>query len=568
MLGYLKRFSATEKAVFGVFALAAVVTAIVMAGRVNSYFLTEVPADGGSLHEGLIGLPHTVNPVIAVTDADRDIASLVYAGLTRSSGGATIPDLASGWTISPDGLTYTFELRPGLTFQNGDPLTADDVIFTIDRIKDPALKSPHANDWAGVTATSTSPTTVVLSLKQPSSSFLAQTSLGILPRKIWEAVSDDQFIFSQYNIQPVGAGPYRVSTVDRDQGGIPTDYRLAAWGGYHAGAPHLSEIVFTFFPDSDHALDALAKGSIDSLGSLPPAAAKELATNGGEPYAVRAAPLDRVFGVFFNQNKNAALADANVRAALDMSVDRQAIVDTVLDGYGVPVASPLPAGFDAGTTSAPVPSADLDGARALMAKSGWKYDATTGLLGKKASKKAATTTLAFTLYTADTPDLKAAASMVRDAWDTLGANVTLSILPASDLYQSVIKPRNYDTVLFGEAVAKGSDLYAFWHSSQRNAPGLNIALYTNSKADKTLDDLRTATSTTVMDADYAKLQSMIAADDPAIFLYSPQFIYALPKSLRDASIGTIASPADRFSTVADWYMSTERVWNIFANTRS
>jgi peptide/nickel transport system substrate-binding protein len=158
--------------------------------------------------------------------------------------------------------------------------------------------------------------------------------------------------------------------------------------------------------------------------------------------------------------------------------------------------------------------------------------------------------------------------MVRDAWNKLGAVVTLSVLPASDLYQNIIKPRDYDALLFGEAVAKGSDLYAFWHSSQRNAPGLNIAEYTNSKADKILESLRTATSTADMQASYAKLRSMIATDDPAIFLYSPQFIYAMPKALQDVTIGTVTTPSDRFATIANWYMSTERVWNIFTHTKS
>lgn len=562
ILGYLARFSATEKVIFGVFAVAAVITALIMAAQANSYFMSEVPANGGTLHEGLVGLPHTVNPVLAVTDVDRDISSLVYAGLTRYENGQIVPDLASSWTVSPDGLTYTFDLRPKLSFQNGAPLTADDIAFTVNKIKDPALKSPRAADWSGVTAIATSTNTVIFTLKQPTGSFLANTTVGIIPKALWGNVTDEQFIFSEYNVKPIGSGPYKVASIANDQGGIPTDYRLEAWGGYHDGMPHLSNIVFSFFPDLDHALNALTSGSIDSLSSVPPAIARKLATNKGEPYRIEATPLTRIFGVFMNQNKNPILADAAVRTALNMAVDRGAVIASVLAGYGVPMSSPFPPGFDIGT-STKLQAADFAGAQALLAKDGWKMGA-AGVLEKKSSKKAASTTLSFTLYTADTADLKQAATAVESQWEKLGASVTVKVFPPAELYQNVIRTRDYDALLFGQVVTKPSDLYAFWHSSQRNAPGLNVAMYTNSKADKLLDSIRTTTSTDARNVQYAQLAQIFHDDVPAVFLYSPDFIYAVPKSLRGESLGEAATaPSDRFQGVTGWYTETQRVWNIF-----
>jgi peptide/nickel transport system substrate-binding protein len=561
ILGYLKRFSATEKVVFGVFAAVAIFTAIIMALQANSYFMTEVPANGGTLREGLVGLPHTVNPILAVTDVDRDISALVYAGLTRYENGRLVGDLADSWTVSPDGLAYTFTLKKGLEFHNGAVLTADDVAFTVNKIKDSALKSPRAADWAGVTVEAVSPDVVKFTLKQPSSSFLANTTVGILPKSIWGSVSDEQFIFSQYNVKPIGAGPYKVDSIATDQGGIPTEYSLQSWSGYAGGEAHVSKIVFTFFPDLDHALTALSNGSIDSLSSIPPSAAAKLAANKGEPYAIDSTPLTRIFGVFFNQNKNSGLADPIIRQALSLATDRQAVIDKVLYGYGVPVDSPFPQASHSVASSADVPAA-----LALLAKSGWKVSP-SGILEKKPAKKGqASTTVAFTLYTADTPDLAAAADLLRVQWARIGIPVTVKTFPPAELYQNVIRTRDYDALLFGEIVGKPTDLYAFWHSSQRNAPGLNVALYTNSKADRLLDSIRAATSTDALAGQYAQFSDTIKADIPAIFLYSPDLIYAVPKDLQGLSLGTAGTPSDRFRNADDWYLKTENVWTIFTDT--
>lgn len=562
ILEYLKKFSATEKVIFAIFALAALVTAVIMTVQANSYFMIEVPASGGTLHEGLVGLPHNINPVLALTDVDRDISSLVYAGLTKTEGEKILPDLAESWTISPDGLTYTFKLRSNISFQDSKPLTAYDVVFTIEKIKDPLLKSPRASDWAGVNATATSPITIEFTLRQPYSSFIANTNVGIIPMHVWGKVGIDQFLFNEYNLKPIGSGPYRINSIDRDQGGIPTDYHLEVWNKYHGKKPKISYIKFTFFPDLEHAVKAVGNNSIDSLSSVPPAVASELASNKTEPYKIVSAPLTRIFGVFLNQNKNAVLTDPIVRKALDMSVDRSTMIKTVLDGYGVSVFTALPSQIGGPVASSSIDRFDIQAAQSLLIKNGWKLSA-NGLLGKKASKNSATTTISFTLYTADTADLKQAAELLKANWKTLGADVTVKVFEPSELYQNVIRTREYDALLFGQSVGEATDLYAFWHSSQRNAPGLNIAMYTNSKVDKLLENIRAATSTDSARAQYGLLNSLISADIPAIFLYSPKLTYVVPKTLRGVDLGVITAPFDRFEGISKWYIETERVWNFF-----
>ena len=568
--GYFRQFSSTEKAIFGTLAIAAVVAAIIMAGNVNAYFMTEVPGYGGNLREGVIGLPHTINPVLAVTDVDHDLSALIYSGLMRYKDGSLVPDIARSYDVSSDGLVYTFSLRNDVRFQDGTALTADDIAFTIQKIQDPALKSPRRADWANVIVKVASPVSIQFILKQPYAPFLSNTTVGIIPKHIWGAVGDDQFIFSEYNIDPIGSGPYKTSSISHNAGGIPTDYKISTWTDFYGMTPHVNSITFSFFADEDKALSALDSGAIDSLSSISASDAVRLASDTAESYRILKAPLPRIFGSFMNQSQAPALADKSVRTALDMSVDRATIIKMALDGYGLPLHGPLPFNADAiapatpssvSTSSMTGPDrSNIAGAQALLEKNGWKKNA-TGIYEKKG--KTSTVTLSFDIYTADTPDLKETAEIIKDAWTKLGADVSVKVFESSDLFQNIIRPRKYDVLLFGEFIGTDSDLYPFWHSSQRNSPGLNVSMYANSKADKLLEDIRTTSDDAARKAKLGQLGDMIEADVPAIFLYVPDFIYAVPKSLRGMDLGTITVPADRWDSIENWYLVTDNVWQIF-----
>ena len=551
---YMSHFSATEKFIFGGLFICALTTMLILATQVNKHFLIGVPAEGGELREGVVGLPRTINPVIAITDVDRDIDSLIYAGLTRYDEEKLVPDIAKSWEISEDGLNYTFNLREDVFFQDGTPLTADDIAFTIQKIQDPDIKSPRRSDWANITAKVLTPQQIQFTLKQPYAPFLSNTTVGILPKHIWGSVSDEQFIFSQYNIEPIGAGPYKLSSVAHDNGGIPTEYHLTTWNKYYTKKPYLSAITFHFFADEENALAALDSGAIDSLAAISPTEAARLATNKAQSYTVTAAPLPRVFSVFFNQSQAPVLGDAIVREALNMSVDRTTIVEKVLSGYGSPIQGPLP--YKQATSSKDLETAHIEKAQTLLEKNGWNKNA-DGIYEKKSQK------LAFDIFTADSPDLKKASDDIKASWTALGASVGVKVFESGDLYQNVIRTRKYDALLFGEFIGKDRDLFAFWHSSQRNAPGLNVALYANSRADKLLEQIRTTHEENARNALFNNLYTIIEDDIPAVFLYVPDFIYVIPKKLNGVNLGTVTLPSDRFNSISTWYVNTDSVWSIF-----
>ena len=481
-----------------------------------------------------------------------------------------MPDLAENYTISPDGLTYTFTLKPDARFQDGTPVTANDVVFTINEIQNASLKSPQGANWADITATALSADQVRFTLKQPYAPFLSNTTIGILPKHIWNNVSTDEFIFSQYNIQPVGSGPYKLASITRDSGGIPTAYTLVPFNDYEGGAAYISKIVIHFYPDETTAVSAYKSGNIGSIAGLDPADVMHIASTTSSARLI-VSTLPRIFGVFFNQNQQPILADSAVRQALNVALDKNAIVSQVLDGYGVAINSSIPVGALMKTTTATTAKTTVpfnaEGnpalAKSILTKDGWTLSAQN--VFQKYSKKTGTTTLAFSISTADSPDLKQTADMIRDQWAAIGAVVTINVFEPGDLNQSVIVPRKYDSLLFGESVGWDLDLYPFWHSSQRNAPGFNIAMYVNSTADKLLTDARSNLDPVVRAQDYAAFNTEIGNDLPAVFVYSPDFVYIMPDNVKGVETNNpIDNASDRWNGVSKWYIATDNIWKIFA----
>jgi peptide/nickel transport system substrate-binding protein len=556
----IRHFTIAEKSVFYFFAGLFILTGALLLLEVNNSFLTQVPLRGGSLTEGVVGNPRFINPVLAISQADRDLTSLVYSGLLKAEdNGSFTLDVADDLKISDDGLTYTLHIRPDAHFQDGTPLTSDDVIFTIQKITDSTIKSPLYGNWSGVNVTANDPHTVVFTLKSPYYPFSDNLTVGILPKHIWNNVSNDEFSFSQFNSLPIGAGLYKIANVERDSGGIPNYYDLVPSTGGN-GAPYISHLVFKFYSSEADLINAYQAGDIKSLAGLSPDNAQILKKEGAN---ILTSPLPRIFAVFFNQSQSKALLDPTVREALDLATPKEDIVSQVLDGYGTPIDGPLPPNLYpwSGNRATSSPYAlRLATAQKLLATAGWTTN-DNGVLVKKS--KSATITLSFTLSTSDNPELKATADALKKAWNALGAHVEVQIFDPGDLNQSVIRPRHYDALLFGEVVGRDADVYPFWHSSERNDPGLNIALYANSKVDKALDDARSQSDSAKRETDYKVFDSEIRADEPAIFLYSPSFLYVIPKTVSGVSLGELSSPEDRFFNLPHWYLETDSEWNLF-----
>ena len=557
----LAGFGLAEKIVFAILFITFAVSALFLIKRATEVFLVEIPASGGGLTEGVVGSVGMINPLLAISDADRDLTAVIYSGLLKAtSDGALIGDLAKDWVVSEDGLQYTFTLKNALFFHNGAPVTADDVLFTIQKAQDPSLKSPKRANWEGVAVEKMGSNQIRFTLKQPYSSFLENATLGILPKHLWKDIDSEQFSFSQYNVAPVGSGPFEVAAVKKNSGGLPVAYELKSFKKYALGRPLLNKLTFRFFNSEEALLAAFNKGEVESMSAIAPATAKTLKTRN---IRVEQTPLPRVFALFFNQNQAPIFANLEVRKALALTVNRSEIVDEVLGGYGTKIIGPLPPGVltETPTLDNPMATDSAALAESLLTKNGWKKNS-EGIFEKKSKKE--TLTLAFTITTSSAPELKKTAEILKANWAKIGANVSVMVFDPGELNQTIIRPRKYDALLFGEIIGRDPDLFAFWHSSQRNDPGLNIALYANIKADKLLEEARTIAAQNERLQKYAAFSEEIKKDLPAIFLYSPDFMYVLPEKIKGFIFGRLTTPSDRFTGIHRWYTETDKVWKIFS----
>ncbi len=562
-----RAFSPSGRALFLFFSWTLVISAGFLVYSLNNSLLTAVPGYGGEVTEGILGSPRFINPVLAISDADRDLSSLVYSGLLRAGqSGDYLPNLAASYSISSDGRVYTFHIDENARFSDGTPVTAGDVVFTISKIQDPALKSPLRASWSGVAVREVDARTVEFTLATTYAPFIENVTVGILPKHLWQNVSNEEFPFSELNTSPVGSGPFKVDSITRTQAGIPASYTLAPFSKYLPGKAYLSKIIIKFYQSEASLVAALKAGQIEAASGLSPAEIPDLASND-----VKESPLNRVFGVFFNQSQSEVLRDLNVRVALDAAIDRQDLITRVLGGFGVPLSGPLPPNVlsaSGATTTGATLGGGIEGAKAYLLSHGWKMG-DDGVLTKTTGtgKTAKTTRLAFSLSTGNVPELRAAAEYLREQWATMGAEVDVKIFDQGDLSQNVIRPRKYDALLFGEVVGREADLYAFWDSSQRNDPGLNVALYANPAVDDALKSLRTTSDDATRASLYQTIIGELGKDVPAVFLYAPDFVYSVPNDIKGLDLGFIETPSDRFASVASWHRETDYVWPLFVKNK-
>ncbi len=552
----LKRFSPSDMAVVVILASLMAGSTFVMLAETSLSVAVETPASGGTYTEGIVGAPRFVNPVLALSEADRDLAMLVFSGLMKQNTDGTLsPDLATSYTVSEDGLVYTFTISDKAVFHDKTPVTATDVLFTVNAIQNPDIKSPRKTNWEGVLVSVIDEKTVSFTLKAPYGPFLENMTLGILPSHLWNTVTAEEFPFSSLNTHPTGSGPYRLYTIKQNNSGIPIEYVLTAFAD-GIRSPYIDRIIFKFYGNSEDLQNALDTQEVQAANSISP----ENAVASGS-YTVEEAVFARIFGVFFNQNQNDIFADQAVRSALDSAVDKQRIVRTVVSGYGSVIHGPLPPENTSIVSEENLPGETHTSlARALLEKAGWKLGE-DGVYAKTVKKE--TKRLAFSLVTGNAPELKRTAELVAEDWKALGAEVDLKFFDQNDLNNDILRPRKYEALLFGLVVGHDLDLFAFWHSSQRNDPGLNIALYANISVDKKLETARSERDPNARQKNVREAAEQIAKEVAAVFLYAPHFVYVTPSHLMGVELPSVVNPSDRFAHVDQWYLAKENVWPVF-----
>jgi peptide/nickel transport system substrate-binding protein len=580
LLDAVASFSKKQFSIFIGILFIAIISVIILLGKVNSMFLVDVPVSGGTITEGIIGVPTLVNPVIALSDADKDLTSLVYSGLMRkTSDGQFIPDLAESFTVSPDGTNYTFIIKKDAKFHDNSKLTADDVIFTIEKIKDPTVKSPRKMGWDGISVSKIDDYTVVFTLAQPFISFIDNTTIGILPSALWKDINPSEFNLSPINTKAIGSGPFKIKSISKNGDGISEEYKLERFNDFSLGKPRIKYFNVVSFSNEKELVKALLKNSIDQAGGISSENTKDLINDG---YIINASTLPRIFGIFFNGNKNKIFSDQVIIKAFDKVLYRQEIIDDVLGGYGLAVNNPIPDKIIKSDYVEKYSNSIIDEANLMLDRAGWvkgtdgirtKGGTTTSTVTKKVGKKTVTQTikstspsvrLSFSLTTGDTPELKRTTQLIKDQLAKIGVEVDIKKIYESGQLNQLIRAREYEALFFGQVINHESDLYSFWHSSQRVDPGLNIAMYNNKKVDNLLESIQKISIFEDRIPKYKDLINAFNNDIPALLIYSPKYLYVTSPKLNNVSFENITIPSDRFTSIYTWSADTDRVWKIFA----
>lgn len=503
------------------------------------------PAPGGSYIEGATGQPQRINPLFAsFNEADEALSRLVFAGLVRlGPNAAPEPDLAESWDILDGGRRYVFHLRRGLLWQDGQPLTARDVLFTFAAIRDPGFRGDPALAalFSDVTVEAPDPLTVEVTLPEPFAPFLAYTSIGIVPEHLLKGLDADALFDAPFNQHPVGAGPYLVESVDSSAA------TLVASETYHLGKPFIERVELRFYRDNGELLTALSRGGLDGAFFRPGLAAADRKAIDDDPRFDREdLPTDSFTLIYLNR-QGPVFQDRKVRRALSLALDRQRLLDVALAGEGRAVDSPIPGGlwayFDTGSALA----YDPEQAELLLDEAGWRREA--GNLRAKAGEP-----LQITLSTNDDTARIDTAEAVADMWRAIGVDVSVEVDGASAFVQDRLLPRKFEAALFGIETGPDPDEYAFWHSSQRTEGGRNLADLADSDVDFALESARRNPDPVMRAQYYILFQRAFQEAFPAILLVQPSRSYATTKELRGDRPVFLYDAGARFYDVQRWYL--------------
>ncbi len=525
---------------------------------VNTYrhYTNVAPGYGGSYIEGLLSTPSNINPLLAgQNDVDRDINKLIYAGLMKyNDKGELDYDLAGSYTTSNDELTYTFRIRDNARWQDGIPVTSDDIIFTIYTLQNPTYNSPLRALWQGVEVNKKDAKTVSFTLKNKYAQFINTLTLGILPKHIWENISPADFGKSELNLKPIGSGPYKFNKIKRDNGGTIKSYELLASDTYYAGRPYITTIIFKFYPTEEDMIKAYNAGDVEGISLISSNNLASLRFVGR--LNLNKIKVPRYFAVFYNQSKNQALSDKVVRQAIAYATDRDAIIKDQLHSSAIPVTNTLLDSILGYKSSDNSIGFNSEKAKTILDQGGWINNGTDGIREKTTAQKEKVP-LRIEITTSNWPELVSVANSLKTQWSKVGIELVIRSLSTTEL-QQVTRNRDYEALLFGEVLNTDPDPFTYWHSSQKRDPGINLALYDNRQADKILEDARQTIDNVARSDKYFQFQQIVNNDLPALFLYSPTYIYPQPIKIKGNSTTLIGTPANRFETVASWYINTTR----------
>jgi peptide/nickel transport system substrate-binding protein len=516
------------------------------------------PVKGGVYSEALIGAPGRFNPLLDFYNpVDYDVDRLLYSSLVRfDHRGLPHGDLAETWGISRDGKVYNFSIRPQAVWQDGTPVTSEDVLFTLDLLRSDELPAPPdlKEFWKQIEVLPLDEKTIQFRLPEPFAPFLDYLTFGVLPRHLLEGNTPAQLVDSPFNFSPVGSGAYRFNSLIVEDG-VVTGVVLDAFADYYGERPYIDKIIFRYYPDEAAALAAFDRGDVQGVSQVSESSLPSALRN--EKMQVFTGRLPRLNLVYLNLDDPQLpfFQDPKVRRALLMSINRRWIVDRLLKGQGILANGPIfPESWASYDGVEQVPY-DPEQAVALLKEAGYSIPAEGGNVREKDGDR-----LSFELVYPEGEISQAIAERLRQDWAKVGVEANLVAAPYEKLVDEYLEPRTYQAALaeLNFTRSPDPDPYPFWHQAQITG-GQNYSQWDDRQVSEYLEQARVQDEINERARRYRNFQVRFAAQMPALPLFYPVYSYAVSKDVRGASMGPLYDPSDRFNTLAAWFLRTGEV---------
>ncbi len=541
-------------------ALGLVLSALLLSRQAVGLEEVYVPSSGGTLIEGVVGWPQYLNPLLSWSNpVDRDICALIFEGLTRyDESGRLVPQLATGWHVSLDGLVYTFWLRQDVRWQDGTRFSADDVIFTLSLIQAPGFRgsSSLADLWRSVLVEKVDDYTVTFTLAEAFAPFVDYTTVGILPAHLLADVEWADLMRHSFNRAPVGTGRFRV----QGSGWQNNRLLLVANSLYRGQRPQLAGIQFHFFTDHESLLDAFTRGEVHTVSSIQMtdmARAQRLADMN-----IFTSNIPRYTMVMLNLRDPTApfLQDVSIRQALLHGIDRPRVIAEVIYGQGTVANSPLYPGSWAHLADVAEYPYDFGRAARLLDGQGWplpERDNQGTMLPEsellpQGVRSRDGRELSFRLTAVRSTLHEALARTLVQAWDQLGIRVTVELIEPGELLPT-LRNGGFQAILVDVDMTGDPDLYSFWSESAAEE-GQNYGNWMDRRASQLLEEARQLSNVGQRTIRYYRFQQIFAEQVPALLLYHHTYSYGVSDQVQQVTMGPLTHAADRFATVGDWFL--------------
>lgn len=517
------------------------------------------PVSGGVYAEGLIGTIRRLNPILDFRNVvDKSIDQLLYDSLVGfDSRGQPVPELAESWSISADATLYTVSLRRDAFWHDGEPVTSGDVIYTFSKLQDKDYPGPADlhEFWQEVNIIRLDEHSVQFQLPEAYAPFLDYLSVGLLPDHLLRGVSAGELIDHPFNLQPVGAGPFRLDRFIQDPDGQITGARLLAFEEYYGGDPFLERIELALFEAQDEALQAYYSGEIQGIGEVGASIIDAVLL---EPNLnLFSAPMPELTMVFLNNQhpQKTYLGEKEFRQALMMAINREWIINETLGGQAVVATGPIMPDSWAYSTALEAIPYDPERAASQLTSLGWELPegATPGTLEYQRIQEEQA--LGIELAYPDDAFYARTADLLAQSWERLGITVDLSPVDADELMGEYLEPREYEAILTTLDLSRypDPDPYPFWHDTQVDT-GQNYSGFDDRNISLWLEAARTTPDITRRAELYRNFQHRFQDQVPSLLLYYPVYNYAIDRQIQGVSIGPVLDPSQRFENANEWFL--------------